>query len=166
MADDKDIAEEQQGSGKKKLIIIIAAVVVLLIGAGAATYFFLAGEESADGAAEEEVVEVEKGDPVYLKLEPAFVVHLPEGGGAKMLQVAIEVMTRTPSVEETLKTNDPMIRHHLINLLEQQQAAELLKVEGREILQQAIFDLLAEKLKELKDPGEIDGVFFTQFVMQ
>lgn len=166
MADDKDIAEEQQGNGKKKLIIIIAAVVVLLIGAGAATYFFLAGEESADGAAEEEVVEVEKGDPVYLKFEPAFVVHLPEGGGAKMLQVAIEVMTRTPSVGETLKTNDPMIRHHLINLLEQQQAAELMKVEGREVLQQSIFDLLAEKLNELKEPGEIEGVFFTQFVMQ
>ena len=164
MADEKDIADQPQGGGKKKLIIIIAAAVVLLFGAGGATFFILADEKAAaDG---EEVVEVEKGDPVYLKFDPAFVVHLPEGGQAKMLQVAIEVMTRTPTVGDTLKANDPMIRHHLLNLLEQQEAADLITLEGREELQQAIYDLLSENLENLKEPGEIEGVFFTQFVMQ
>jgi flagellar FliL protein len=83
-----------------------------------------------------------------------------------MLQVAVEVMTRTPSVVDTLTANDPMIRHHLLNLLEQQQAAELLTREGREALQQAIHEVLSERLEALKEPGEIEGVFFTQFVMQ
>jgi len=166
MADEKDIAEQPPGGGRKKLIIIMAAAIVLLLGAGAATYFFLAGEEAPGEAGEEQLAEVEKGDPVYIRFDPQFVVNLPEGGKAKMLQVAIEVMTRTPSVGDSLKTNDPMIRHHLINLLEQQQAADLLTVEGREALQQAIFELLAERLQALNEPGEIEGVFFTQFVMQ
>jgi flagellar FliL protein len=83
-----------------------------------------------------------------------------------MLQVAIEVMTRTPSVVDTLKANDPMIRHHLLNLLEGQQSADLLTVEGKEGLQLAIHDLLAERLVALKEPGSVQGVFFTQFVMQ
>lgn len=168
MADDNDIAETEQGGSKKKLIIIIVVAVLLVLGAGAATFFILSGEDDAGGAdaGAEEAAEVEKGDPVYLKLDPAFVVNLPPGASVKMLQVAIEVMTRTPSVVDTLKANDPMIRHHLLNLLEQQQAAELLTVEGREALQQSVHEVLSERLEALKEPGEIEGVFFTQFVMQ
>ena len=114
--------------------------------------------------AEEE--EVEKPDPLYLKLDPAFVVNLPPGGSVKVLQISIEVMTRTPTVIETLQANEPMVRHHVLNLLEQQQAADLMTVEGREALQQGILDLLTEKLNSLKEPGAVEGVFFTQFVMQ
>ena len=168
MADDNGIAETEQGGGKKKLIIIIVVAVLLVLGAAAATFFLLSGEEDATDteAGAEEAAEVEKGDPVYLKLDPAFVVNLPPGSSVKMLQVAIEVMTRTPGVVDTLKANDPMIRHHLLNLLEQQQAAELLTVEGREALQQAVHELLSQRLEALKEPGGIEGVFFTQFVMQ
>jgi len=168
MADDKDIAEEEQGGGKKKLIIIIAAVVLLLIIGGVAAFFLLGGEdETEEGQAEaEEAVQVEEGDPVYHELDPVFVVNLPTGGSAGMLQIAIQVMTRTQSVIDTLSANDPMIRHHLLNLLEQQEADTLLTVEGKEALQAAILELLSEKLAGLKEPGEIKGVYFTQFVMQ
>ena len=169
MADDKDNAEGQQNGGKKRLIFIIAGAMVLLMAAGAATLFLLSGGDpgsAADGAPGEETAAVEKADPVYFKLDPAFVVNLPGGGSVKMLQIAVEVMTRTPSLTEALKANDPMIRHHLLNLLEQQQAADLMTVEGREGLQQAILDLLSEKLMSLNEPGQIEGVFFTQFVMQ
>ena len=169
MADEKDIAEEPQGGGKKKLIIIIVVALVLLLGAGVAAFALLGGDEvgaTADGTVEEKTAAVEKGDPLYLKLDPTFVVNLPAGGAAKMLQIAIEVLTRDPTLVETIKANDPMIRHHLLNLLEQQRAAELMTVEGREALQQAIHELLSGQLAALKEPGEIEGVFFTQFVMQ
>ncbi len=167
MADEKDIAEVEQTGGRKKLIImIVAAVVVLLMAAGAAAYFLLADEDGEAGADTEEAAEVEKPDPLYLKLDPAFVVNLPPGGSVKVLQISMEVMTRTPTVIETLQANDPMVRHHVLNLLEQQQAADLMTVEGREALQQGILDLLAERLDSLKEPGAVEGVFFTQFVMQ
>ena len=163
MADDKDIAEQAQGGGRKKLIIIIAAVLVLLLAAGGAAYFLLVAD---DGEAVAEEEEVEKPDPLYLKLDPAFVANLPPGGSVKVLQISIEVMTRTPTVIETLEANEPMVRHHVLNLLEQQQAADLMTLEGREALQQAVLDLLTEKLNSLKEPGAVEGVFFTQFVMQ
>jgi flagellar FliL protein len=169
MADDKDIAEAGQGGGRKKLIIIIAAVVLLLIVGAAAAFFLLGGEgdEAAEGEAQEEAaVQVEEGEPVYHELDPVFVVNLPPGGSAGMLQIAIQVMTRTPSVVDTLSANDPMIRHHLLNLLEQQEADQLLTLEGKQALQAAILELLSGKLKELKESGEIRGVYFTQFVMQ
>ena len=163
MADDTESTEQPQGSGKKKLIIIMVAVLVLLLSAAAAAYFLLLSDDDS-GAAVEEVVE--KPDPLYLKLDPAFVVHLAPGGPAKMLQVAIEVMTREPSVIETLQVNEPMIRHHLLNLLEQQQADDLMTVAGREALQGEIHGLLARQLAAFKTPGAVEGVFFTQFVMQ
>lgn len=169
MADDKDIADgEDGGGGKKKLIIIIAAAVLLLLIGGGAAFFLLGGDEeetAEDGPAEEEVA-VEEADPVYHKLDPAFVVNLPEGGPAKMLQVAIQVMTRHPTVVDTLSKNDPLIRHHLINLLENQQAAELLTLEGKQGLRQQVQDLLVEQLETLKERGEIGGVYFTHFVLQ
>ncbi|MCB1789454.1 MAG: flagellar basal body-associated FliL family protein [Gammaproteobacteria bacterium] len=169
MADDKDITAEGGGGGKKKLIIIIAIALVLLLGGGGAAFFLLGGddEEVADAEGKEPEAEVaELADPQYHRFDPVFVVNLPPGGRARMLQIAIEIMTQTPSVVDTLKTNDPMVRHHLINLLEQQEADVLLTLEGKQALQQGVTDLLAEKLKELKEPGEIKGVYFTQFVLQ
>ena len=170
MADEKDIAgEEQAGGGKKKLILIVAVAAALLLGGGGAAFFLLGGggeEIAEDGEAAAEEAVVEEADPVYLKLDPEFVVSLPAGGPAGMLQIAIEVMTRHPTVVDTLKSNEPMIRHHLLNLLETQQAADLMTREGKQALQGAISDLLAEKLAELDEPGQIKGVYFTQFVMQ
>lgn len=163
MADEKENAAVEQGGGKKRLIIIGAIAVVLLLSAGAAAYLLLGDDAPADG---QEAPLVEQGEPVYHKLDPAFVVTLPPGGPAGMLQIAIEVMSRTPGVPATLAANDPMIRHHVLNLLEQQQAADLLTVAGKEALQAAIQALIDAKLQELQAPGTIDGVFFTQFVMQ
>lgn len=168
MADDTDNVEQDQAGGRKRLIIIGAAVLVLLLGGAAAAFLLLGGDAAPEGGAEtaQQEAAVEEGDPTYQKLDPEFVVNLPPGGPFGMLQVAIEVMTRTPGVVDTLQHNDPMIRHHILNLLEQQDAAVLLTVEGKESLQAAIHDLLNQQLDELQAPGDIKGVFFTQFVMQ
>jgi len=140
--------------------------VVLLLGGGAAAYFLLGGEEPVEG---EEVVEeevVEEGEPIYHKLDPTFVVNLVPGGSAKMAQIAIQVYTRHTNVAEYLKANDPMIRHYVLDLLEQQEAQTLLTLEGKEALQQSIMELLRKKLEEGKQKGEIKGVYFTQLVLQ
>ena len=170
MADEKDIADDSpaDGGGRKRLIII-AAGMLLLLGAGGAAYFVLDSERPVLADEEEaasEPVAVEEGEPVYHSFDPAFVVSLPPGGPAGMLQIGIDVMTRTPGVAETLKANDPMLRHHMLNLLEAQQANDLMTIDGKKALQQEIHALLSEKLKELDQPGEIKGVFFTQLVMQ
>jgi len=171
--DNKDIEGEEEGGGsKKKLIIIIAAVVVLLLGGGAAAFFLMGGEEeAAEGEATEEVVEeeaatVEEGEPLYVDMKPQFVVNLPPGGPAKMLQVGVTVYTRHAEVSDWLTKNDPMLRHHMIELLEEQEASVLLTVEGKKALQAAIQEFLGKKLEEMKQPGAIKGVFFTEFVLQ
>lgn len=173
MADEKGIAGEEQaaGGGKKKLIIIIAVAVVLLLGGGGAAFFLLSGgdesDETADnGDTEEVAAAAQEGPAVYHKLDPPFIVNLPAGGQAGMLQIAIEIRTNNQAVVETLKANDPMIRHNLLNLLEEQQADALMTPKGVTALQEAVQANLGEQLKELKASGEIQGVYFTRFVMQ
>lgn len=174
MADDnKDIEGEEEGAGggKKKLIIIIAAVVLLLVIGGVAAFFLMGGEEEgAEGeggeTAEEAAPEVPAGEPLYVPMKPQFVVNLPAGGPAKMLQVGVTVYTRYAEVSDFITANDPMLRHHLIELLEEQQAADLLTLEGKQALQQAIQDMLTAKLEEMKQPGSVEGIYFTEFVLQ
>lgn len=163
MADGKEIAGKEPAGGRRWRLVLIATAVLLLLSAGAAAYLLLGDDAAGEDL---ETRAAEQGEPVYHRLDPAFVVTLPPGGPAGLLQIAIEVMSRSPEVPAVLAANDPMVRHHLLNLLEQQQSAELFTVAGKEALQAAIHELLSNTLKDLQAPGEIQGVFFTQFVMQ
>ncbi len=171
--DDKDIeGAEDGGGGKKKLIIIIAAVALLLIGGGLAAFFLIGGEDPADQnaqsgqEAEQQAEPIDEGEPLYVQMKPRLLVNLPPGSRPKMLQVGITLLTHQQEVSDFVSTNDPMLRHHLIELLEQQDGKALLTLEGKQALQTAIQELLTGKLEEHKTPGRIKGVYFTEFVLE
>ena len=154
--------------GKKKLILIIIVAVVLLLGGGATAFFFL-GDDEQEVAAESDGEEEEEtgGEPTYHQLKPEFVVNLLPGGHAKMLQVGVQVYTEDPDLVDVLKTHDPMLRHHLFNVLSNKTADALSSREGRELLQLQVKDELISKLKSVgENKANIETVYFTQFVLQ
>ncbi|MEJ2609378.1 MAG: flagellar basal body-associated FliL family protein [Candidatus Thiodiazotropha sp.] len=163
-AEDLDLGEEK--SGKSKLIIIIAIVAVVLIGGGVAAFFLLSGDESTDedAAEAEEVAEVEKVPAQYLDLKPPFVVTLP--GKPSLLQIGVSIRIYSDAMAEFIHHNDPMIRHHLLNLLATKDAKSLKTREAKEALQAEMLKALNKVVKELDGPGEVDSIFFTSFVMQ
>jgi len=161
--EDLDLGAEQVGLSKKKLIIIIAGVILLLgIGLGIGWYFFGGSDAGQDGA---EQVEVQL-PAIYHPLDPVFVVNLPPGGKAKMLQVGVQVMARDPALIEFLKYNDPMIRHNLLSLFGNQQDSNLRDRAGKEKLQTEVLNTINRILKEHDGGGEVEAVYFTSFVMQ
>jgi flagellar FliL protein len=163
--EDLDLGAENSGGSKKKLIIIISGVVLLLaIGLGVGWFFIGGDEESMDEMAAE-VVE-ERRPALYHPLNPVFVVNLPPGGKAKMLQIGVQVMARDPALIAFIKHNDPMVRHNLLSLFGNQQDAVLRDRKGKEKLQADVFKTINQILKDQKGPGEIEAVFFTSFVMQ
>jgi len=170
MADEKDLEGDEPKGGKKKLIIIITAVVLLLLIGGIAAWLLLGGEEEGAGTAggEEAVTEevVPKGPAIYHRMDPVFVVNLPPGGKAKMLQVEVDVLTYDPKVDEFLTQYDPMLRHHLFNLFSSQQQATLSSRAGREALQAETKTLLEKQMVEQGLEATLDAVYFTQFVLQ
>ncbi|MCG8486347.1 MAG: flagellar basal body-associated FliL family protein [Chromatiales bacterium] len=162
-SEELDLGEEK--SGKSKLIIIIAVVAVLLIGGGLAAFFLLGGEEEAtDETAAEEQVEEEKGPAQYLDFKPPFVVNLP--GRPSLLQIGVSIRVYSEPMAEFIRHNDPMIRHHLLDLLSTKDGKSLKTREAKVALQAEMLEALNGVVKELEGPGEVDGVFFTSFVMQ
>ncbi|MEW8552541.1 MAG: flagellar basal body-associated FliL family protein [Candidatus Thiodiazotropha sp.] len=166
-AEELDLGEEK--SGKSKLIIIIAIVAVLLIGGGVAAYFLLmGGDEATDEgeAASEQTAEaeVEQGPPQYIDMKPPFVVNLP--GKPSLLQIGVSVRVRSDEMAEFIKHNDPMIRHNLLNLLSGADAKALKARATKEALQSEMLQELNRVVTELQGPGEVEALYFTNFVMQ
>lgn len=170
--DEKDLEGDDDApktGGKKKLIILLGAVVLLLlIGVGAAL-FLMGGDEAAEGEGDSETAEAEPvvlPDPLYYQFNPPFVVNLPPGGQARMLQLNMQVMTRDQAVVDYLTRNAPMVRHHLFNLFSTQDAKALYGREGRESLAKAIEEKLESIMKEKEAEGDIEAVYFTELVLQ
>ncbi len=169
--DELDLGTEKAPVPWKK-ILIIALGVLLLIGIGVGvTYFLLApsDEEQNQGEEQGKVEEpVEKGPAFYRDFSPVFVVNLsPDATGrARMLQIGVQVLTRSEALIEFLKHNDPMIRHHFLKLLGSRTASELANREGKEKLQEDLLKELQRIVDEQGGKGTVEALFFTSFVMQ
>lgn len=178
LKEDLDLGEEKEGGSNKKLIIIGGAVLLVLILGGAGAWFFLSGDDGADpetAQTEEDAGEQKdgakeadaaKGPATYYSLAPVFVVNLPAGTGAKMMQVGVDVMVRSPDLLNFIKANDPMVRHQLLNLFSTQDASSLRKRSGKEKLQAEAKAAIQKIVTDQGGSGEIEAVYFTSFVLQ
>jgi len=171
---------EEGGNGKGKLFLIIGVVALLLIGGGAA-FFLLGGEEApVDGEATEEAADAveEDGEKIaaYHAIpktkEPGMVISLLPGTNFKQVQLSIRVFTYSPELVEYLEKNDPMLRHHIVNLLGTQESAKFIDRAGRESLQIELKDMFTDLLtnskveEEQKLAKKIEDVYFTEFILQ
>jgi flagellar FliL protein len=175
--DELDLGIEKTPGSRKKLVIIIAAAVLLLALGGAVAWWLFSGDEESGAAeepaaeaaaeqSEEQPAESEQLPPIYHSLDPVFVVNLPPGGDAKMLQVGVDVLVRSEKLEEFLKHNDPMIRNQLLNLFSSQNSIQLRSRAGKEQLQAKVLAELRKIVKSQGGTGEVEAVYFTSFVMQ
>ncbi len=184
MADDELELEEKKSP--KKLIIIIVAALVLLLGGGAAAYFLLSSDEPPADEVAETDKKGEKGEKgesdkdgdnggdsggeagpvVFHEFEPMFLVNLAPGGPHKLMHISLFVMSRDQAFIDFVTGNDPMIRHHLLNLLGVQDGKAMKTREGKEKLQGDIKAKIVELAEEMSVKAKIGNVYFVKFVMQ
>ena len=148
---------------KKK--IIIAVVLLLLVGGGAGAYFMLQADSSQPGADAEEVVEPEEEDPIYLPLDPAFVVNFEHNGSIRYLQLSLQAMSYDQAAVDKVAANMPAVRNNLILLFSAQDYESLNTVEGKENLRKAVLDAINQVVR-LTGDSVVNDVFFTGFVVQ
>jgi flagellar protein FliL len=167
--DDTEILDEEivEGEGEeappksRKLLFIILAV-VLLGGGGGGAWFFLKGGHKADAKAE-----VPALPPIYVNLDPPFVVNFEAESMVRFLQVTISVMTRDAPTSEVLKKNDPRMRNDLLMLLGGQKYDTISTREGKEKLQAQSLDAVRAVVKSAGgEPDKVEALYFTAFVMQ
>lgn len=164
---DEDLdLDARPASGNKKKIIILAIVAVVLIAivAGVAMMMLGGGGEESEG--EEAVVEESATTETYYLALDNLVVNFAQKGGAKFLQVKMELMAHDPEVLKAVEEHMPVIRNDILVLLGSQNAAQLSSREGKEQLRA---ELLAAVQKIVKANAGLKGpqaVYFTNFVMQ
>jgi flagellar protein FliL len=170
----------------------IIGVVTLLIAGAAGLYFtgVIGGgaEEVAELDAEgNPVVHKEVSPPLYLPLEPPFVVNFTHRGTLRYLQLSLELMYHNEAILQKVSDNMPAIRNDLILLFSNQDYETLSTLEGKEQLRDKILVAVnnivshaqlggggehgggsAEALPEAEEAEELASgeVYITNFVMQ
>ena len=158
----------------KLIIVLVVLQLVMFGGFGAFLHFSGAlggGTAHAEsGAADKghpEEEEQEKAPPIYIGLEPAFVVNSADQSGAsRFMQVTIQVMTRDPEIEEAVNTHMPVIRNSIVLLLSSQSVESVSGVEGKEKLRAEVLDRIRAILEERTGKPGVEEVYFTSFVIQ
>lgn len=155
-------------SGKSFLTIGLVAVVAAGAAGGAAWYF--AGHKG--GAEKPEDTKTASPGTVpapaqYFALEPPFVVNLVgETGGARYLQVEVQLMTRDPEAMAAIQLHAPAIRARLLMLFAQQDATSLMSRAGKERLQSSALAEVKTLLVAETGKPSAESLLFTSFVMQ
>ena len=171
-AADKNAAPKGKGRGKLFLIIIVSAAVVLIGGGvGIALWLTSSAKHPATAKAPAEAAPKEApppaGPPLFLALDPPFVVNFDAEQAVRFLQIAVQAETRDPALIEMLKTNDPVVRNDLLLLFSNQKYATLSTREGKEALRLQALEAVRQVIaKAGGHPERLEAVYFTSFVMQ
>ena len=121
----------------------IIGVLVLLSAGGAGLYFAgvidFGSEEVVELDAEgNAVVHKEVTPPLYLPLEPPFVVNFTHRGTLRYLQLSLELMYHNEAILQKVSANMPAIRNDLILLFSNQEYETLSTLQGKEELRDKI----------------------------
>ncbi|SRR6056297_2624637 len=156
----------------KKILIGLAVLLVVGVAAGGAYYLGQAkgGADTSEEVAPEEAAQGEtdaepEGEPIYLSLNPAFVVNFEHNGSVRYLQIELQVMSYSELALEKVAANMPAVRNTLILLFSAQNYAALTTLEGKETLRGAVITAINEQLR-LDGEDRVLEAFFTNFVVQ
>ena len=130
-----------------------------------------AGEEGAPielAAADPE--KAEKKEPLepaqYVPLDPPFVVSFDEEDGTRYVQLQIQAMARKEKTIEEVKKHSPALRNSFLFLLGSYKLTELTTLAGKEKLRADLTTKANEVLAKNGSEGQIEELYFTNFVIQ
>lgn len=122
---------------------IIAGIAVAIVATVAGLYFagiiHLGGPKGTQAGAEAKAKEL---PPIYLTLDPPFVVNFTHRGTLRYLQVSLELMYHDASLLAKVTERMPVIRNDLILLFSNQDYEKLSTASGKEMLRHEIMQAI------------------------
>jgi flagellar protein FliL len=144
----------------------LAVLAFLALAGGGATAFFLVGHDNPGKKAAAKAKEP-LAPPLYVALDPPFVVNFEGEQLVRFLQVTVQVMTRDPPTVDLLKANDPVVRNDLLLLFANQKYEQVAARAGKEKLRSDALAAIRHVVGNAGGkPEHIEQVYFTSFVMQ
>lgn len=104
--------------------------------------------------------------PIYLALEPPFLVNFEADGTLRFLQVSVAVMTRSEAVIAAVEQHMPHVRNNLLLILGNQTLETVATRQAKEALRTELLEELRAVLTALGAPAGVEALYFTAFVMQ
>jgi flagellar FliL protein len=155
------------GGGGKRLVlgVLIGSVVA---GGGATGAFLFLGkkanaEKEAGGAAEKALKKPRKhAEPGPVEKLPAFVVNLRDSQSNRYLKVALEIELGSDKDVEKFKKYQSAVRHEVLMYLSNLSVAE---IQGEGAKHMIAKEILA-KTQKVYEAGDVQKIFFTEFVIQ
>lgn len=146
---------------------LIVTTTLLLSGRGTGAVEQLTeGRPAESGGKPADEAQAAKPPPVYLELDPPFVVNLNEPGEIRFLQVSVSLMARDGAALDRANAQIPLLRHHLVVLFSDQRFEELRSSEGKARLQIQARELVRQVLTETLGEPLVEEVYLTSIVGQ
>ncbi|MCX8048651.1 MAG: flagellar basal body-associated FliL family protein [Methylohalobius sp.] len=161
--EDLDLGVDQKPAKTKWVILLLVSALVLMVGTAAGLYFTGIIHFGKPAPAEQAPSSVKR--PHFYELEP-FIVNFPHGGAIRLLQVGFSLLSFDEKTIGALTKHTPVLRNNLLLLLSRQQPENLQSAEGKEMLRQAVTQEIQNLLEKQAGGGNVETIFFTQFVMQ
>lgn len=158
-------AQESGNKSKKKIIILIVLVAILAIGLSVGvTLFLLTGSD--DNSGDEAVPEVEVKTPAsYMEIKPPFLVTFNVEGRQRYMQISLSVSSRDGSAFTSMEYHMPLIRSKLISTYGSMDF-NFIKTEAGKVELQAKTVEVINSVLESEGEGQIENIYFTNFVLQ
>ena len=171
----------EEGKEKKKknplLIAVIAVAALLLIAIGVLVYVLMSGgneeENPEDGAKKEKKVEKSaKSAPAGRKINieevgpivdaGEFIVNLMNSNGKRYLRTQISIELSAEDLQAEIEQKKDILKDIAIEVLSSKQVEEIVTRDGKERLK----DELVKALNRVLVDGQINNIYFTNFVIQ
>ena len=161
-------ADTDAAPAKSKKWLIIGVVACLLLAGGGAAAWFLIGQGDAHGKKQATAKAKEPlAPPLYVALDPPFVVNFEGEQLVRFLQITVQVMTRDPATVDVLKANDPVVRNDLLMLFANQKYEVVATRAGKEKLRSDALIAIRHVVESGGGKADhVEQVYFTSFVMQ
>ncbi|MBL0709029.1 MAG: flagellar basal body-associated protein FliL [Sulfurimonas sp.] len=184
MAEEKEEASKEEATGEKSsskmLMIIIIAVLVLIIIIGAVAAVLLMGDDtqevkqvSAPKANERTARQPRRSSGNYSEsrklseigiLYPldTFTVNLKSDSGRRYLKVTMSLELQGEELSLELDSKAPVLRDRIIRILTSKSLEEISSKKGKK----KVSDQIMDTLNAMMTDGTIEGIYFTEFVIQ
>ncbi len=166
----EEVVEKKQG-GNMVLILIVVLLVILLLGGGIAAYFLLSSDDTAQAEQTTQSAPIKrkatKRSSDYLTIGPMypmsqFVVNLLSDSGGKYLKVALDIELSTEELASEMDKKKSLIRDIVIRSLSSKTFEEISTMKGKDRLK----DEIVKNINEVLADGQVNNIFFTDFVVQ
>ena len=150
----------------KTMLIIIISVVVLFMGTVGAGFFILWNKISQlpqnPAIADDVAIEEDENTIGPLYSLDTMIVNLADHGGKRYLRVTMALELSDPDAQATIESRLPQVRDAILMILPTKKYGDVSTTEGKIALRSEVMD----KINSLITKGQVNNIYFTEFVVQ